>query len=461
LHPHPCKFMSKGSNPDQYLQRVGNTYYARVRVPRTLEKAIGQTHLRRSLHTSSRVEANLKKHAVVGEMKAQLVSLQKDPAGGQFRFSFEAARIHRDQLVAAKDRDDDREELVLIDAAVDGAEQIERLYGSERANRWYRAATTTTDTLSDLMDKWLSVSDYKASTNSGHRKALAEVLAFLKNDHAVPSDVTRKVALKYLDDDLTKRGLSYNTLRDRLASLGGFWKWMQSRDAVPPGINPWTGHKLSKQAHKGRGEAKRTYTDEEFVKLLQGDDRVTKWPTYPCLRDLVVLGLYTGARLDSLCSLTADRVELQMGVAVLSIKGDKSKAGTRPVGVTNPAALKVIERRAKGLKGTALLFPELSQGGYDKKLSSSSSKAYGRYRRACGVPDGTDFHSFRRNVVTVLEAAGVHQVAIARFVGHKVGTMAADVYSQGGTKQNAIETSRKIKYSREVEAAVAALVAAS
>ena len=35
---------TKRGNPDQYLQKVGGTYYARVRA-RTLEKYTGQTHI--------------------------------------------------------------------------------------------------------------------------------------------------------------------------------------------------------------------------------------------------------------------------------------------------------------------------------------------------------------------------------------------------------------------------------
>jgi hypothetical protein len=69
------------------------------------------------------------------------------------------------------------------------------------------------------------------------------------------------------------------------------------------------------------------------------------------------------------------------------------------------------------------------------------------------VPDGTDFHSFRRNVITVLEAAGVGQVPISRYVGHKVGTLAGDTYSQGGNKANAAETSKHIRFGAKVEAA--------
>lgn len=115
-------------NPDQYLQRVGNTYYARVRVPRTLEKLVGQTHIRRSLKTSSRADANLRKHAAVSEMKAELAELRKAPPGqGEVGFTFaeaRAVRVQLEQLRAAGEHDTaDTHELV----AADRAEGLERL----------------------------------------------------------------------------------------------------------------------------------------------------------------------------------------------------------------------------------------------------------------------------------------------------------------------------------------------
>jgi site-specific recombinase XerD len=145
--------------------------------------------------------------------------------------------------------------------------------------------------------------------NPGHRKALSEVLAFIGNEHATPSDITRKVALSYIDTTLTQRGLAHTTLRDKLVSLGGFWAWMASREAVATGVNPWTGHKLSRQRNKGTRPAKRSYTDAELLKLLAGNDKVKGWPTYSYLPDLMVLGLFTGAREEEICSLTANAVE--------------------------------------------------------------------------------------------------------------------------------------------------------
>lgn len=443
--------VTRRGNPDQYLQKVGGTYYARVRVPRTLEKYTGQTHIRRTLATGDRIEANRKKHAVVAAIKAELEKMRTTPKppSGDHGISFAEARVWREELKKLEAVGKHNEAAAVGMLLSEKAEQVEALYGHEKAKKWYRAASTDIEELSSLMDNWMSVSDYKASTKAGHRKALAEVLGFLRDPHAIPADVTRKVAISYIDNELTQRGLAHTTIRDRLVSLGGFWSWMASRNAVPDGVNPWTNHKISKQRNKGSRPPKRAYTDDELIRLLKGNDQVRSWPTYSYLPDLIILGLYTGAREEELCSLLADDIEMHRDHAVIHIKGSKTKAGIRFVGVVHPAPLAVLKKRAKG---GGQLFPELKAGGLDDKLSSSAVKAFGRYRRACEVPDGTDFHSFRRNVITALEAAGVNQVAIARFVGHKVGTMAADVYSAGGSKEAAVETARKVLFSASVVA---------
>jgi integrase len=453
------------SKADTYLHRptgIAGTWYARVTVPRTLVKYVGQTHIRRSLKTTDRAEANRRKHAVVGEIKAELERLRRAPEDDKRRgISFAEAEAWREQLKAAEgDRlDHNGKHAVLHGLLMDRAWELQALHGDEMASRWLKAAVapSTEGTLAGLMDTWLKVSEFKASTNSAHRKALAEVLAYLKNDHAVPADVTLLLAVAYIDNDLTQRRLAHNTIRDRLVSLGGFWKWMESRGAVSKGSNPWTGHRINKKDNKGRSPPKREYTDDELLRLLAANDRVKKWPTYAYIPDLIVLGMFTGARIESLCALPFERIDQGKDRSVLTIINDKNEAGERLVGVTHPAPLAVLKRRLKGKKAGDMLFPELHPGGYDEKLSASATKAYGRYRRACGVPDGTDFHSLRRNVNTILENAEATQVAIARFVGHKIGTESGDTYSKGAATRNTLATSKKVRYSAKVEKAVIAL----
>lgn len=455
----------KRSGNDTYLHQPpgsGGTWYARVTVPRTLCKQVGQTHIRRSLQTTNKAEANRRKHAVVAAIKAELANRRKAPAKPGLPAAGMTFAVAREWREAFQSLEADGDQYTLENlhlAATDKAEEIERLYGTTRAQQWHRVATRTTENLRELMGRWLDGCEFRESTNMGHRKALAEVLSFMGDQDAHPQDLTDKQALTYIDSDLMKRGLAANTIQDRLVSLGGFWKWMETRNVVPRGLNPWKGHRVSKKQHAGTRPPKRKggFTDSELLHLLGGTAQTRKWPTFAYLPDLMVLGMFSGGRIDSLASLTADRVRAADGGYVVHIENDKTEAGTRPVGFTHPAAVAVLQRRTQGLQGAAQLFPELTPGGADKKLSASASKAFGRYRRACGVADGADFHSFRRNVAGILEEAGFSQGELARFVGHKVGTLAADVYAGPRSATWALEASRNVRFAGPVEAAALAL----
>lgn len=448
-------------NKDTYLHQPrgpGTTFYARVTVPRTLVKVIGSTHLRCSLRTTSKAEANLRKHAEVGRLKQALADMQASKAAGAGTpgLTFADAKALRDHLEAVRVEDDERAE-ELEGIAADHAETLEQLYGTAHAKRWFRTATTNAETLSELMDRWLSGKDVRESTKLGHRKALKEVLAFAKNEHAYPSDIDAALALRFIDNDLTTRGLAANTISDRLVSLGGFWDWMATRNVLPRDRNPWKGHHVSRKQHQGTRPPKRKggFTDDELVRLLVGDDRVKSWPTYAYLPDLIVLGMFTGARLESLAAMTRARVEQLGDGYVVRIENDKNDSGVRPVGITHPAPVGVVKRRLKATTQD-MLFTELRQGGADDKWSASATKAFVRYRRAVLVPDGTDFHSFRRRVMSVMEQAGLLQGEISRFVGHLVGTIAADTYAGPRAATWALEVSRKVRYAPEVEAAALA-----
>ena len=140
------------SSPDQYLKKIGHTWYVSVRVPRTLEKIAGNTHIRRSLQTRDRAEANRRKHALVGQIKAELERMRKVPSSSDaIPITFASARAFRADLIELEEsgREDAKEAIEHL--AIDTAEEIERLHGPEKAKRWYKAATRTADQLSELM----------------------------------------------------------------------------------------------------------------------------------------------------------------------------------------------------------------------------------------------------------------------------------------------------------------------
>ncbi|HQC95143.1 MAG TPA: hypothetical protein PK306_05505 [Aquabacterium sp.] len=453
-------------NPDQYLQQIGGTWYARVRVPRTLEKTVGQSHLRQSLGTGSKAQANRLKHEVVAILKARIQGHRDSPGKPEgARLTLQYAREFRQHLqeLRASNRPEDEEQAsTLEDVAVTLAEEVEAVHGTERAVKFYRAATSEEDSLQDLMGKWLDDSDDKESTKAGHRKALGDLLKFLDNPEARPADITKGTPGRYVDHMKANSGLSAVTLGEKLRSLASLWEWMQAREYVPADRrNPWEGHKFSKTKNPGTRPPKRKggYLPDELVKLLTGTQQARGWPTWSYLPDLMVLGMFTGSRLEKLCDLTAGQVEPCPAGFILHIGAAKKEAAGRLVGVVHPAPVAALRRRLEGRQPGDILFPELSPGGLDDRMGASATKAYGRYRRACGVPDGTDFHSYRRNVIDVLEKARVPSVEIARFVGHKVGVMHSDTYAgQSLGPETTLEVAGRVRYPEEVEAAALAVV---
>ena len=174
----------------------------------------------------------------------------------------------------------------------------------------------------------------------------------------------------------------------------------------------------------------------------------------------MALGLYTGGRIDELCSLRHGDVRFEHGVAYVRIAKSKTKAGVRTIAVAHRIPVGIIRtRHQKKAPANAQLFPELKGGGYDNKLSWRVGQAFRYHRNGRGLTGETDFHSLRRTFVTRLENLGVDQVHIARYVGHSLPTLAFKVYSGGATETTQRATGRAIHYSREVESAVVKFLA--
>jgi integrase len=426
----------------RYLQKVGHTYYARVKVPRTLTPVVGQSHLRVSLHTRDPDEAERRKWRAVAQLKGKLTALRKtgnDPA-------LKKARTYRAQLADLQRAGDHDMVGAVAEFALEDAQQLERDRGTQLAETFLSVAVDGALTVSELSLEWLAATAdrYSKQTSQQHQRAAEELRGWLKGD-VTPLQVSDAVAVRYVEEGLEG---AYATRRRKLNSLVSFWEWMALRAYVPRRANPWRGFRLSKKADAARDD-KRPYSESELLVLLGGS------PKYPGLAHLVILGLLTGARLDELASLRIDDVQPKKDsrgrYLLVSIKRAKTKAGVRSIAVAHPQALAVLSKR---LVGKGNVFPELRPGGYDAKLSWAVSKAFGRYRTGLGLPSAVDFHSTRRTFITTLENLGVDQVRIARYVGHTLPTLAFSLYSGGSSEQTSVQVARTIRYSPAVESSM-------
>lgn len=438
------------NNATRYLQRLGQSWYVRVKVPAKLQEIVGNTHIRKALGTRDLDKANELKWAQVKAIKAYLTRLSRAPVPpGKVDPLHAEAKHYRTAIMEARSAEDDDSAEAAQFLAVDRAKEIERTTGDERrAVEWYQLATAETPLLTELFDTWIKGENYKEQTKKQHRAALDNLLAFLKGDK-LPAAVTADVATDFVEDWLKKSGQSYNTQRRKLNSLVSFWKWLGLRRYVERGFNPWTGFQLSKSRTPKKTPDKRPYSEAELLQLF------AKRPTYEGLADVMVLGLYTGARIEELCALRMRDICVRGDACFVTLRTGKGTTKIRTIAVMHAHPTDVINRRWRNnADQEAQLFPEFKPGGYDGKLSWAVSKAFGRFRDAAGLTREVDFHSFRRTLTTALENIGVDQAAMARYVGHALPTLAFTVYSGGSTEKTNRDVAARIRYSREVEDAV-------
>jgi hypothetical protein len=317
----------------RYLQKIGHSYYVRVKVPARLQPIVGNTHIRKALHTKDLDEANRRKWGYVEAIKAYLNRLQRlDPLNLK-------AQEYREAIRKATDKENYEEVNVLSVVATDEAEELynklKEKVGKgaalERAKEWCELATTTEHTLDELIDEWLSATcDYSEQTKRQHRSVYKEFRGFIGGD-TLPAKVSEEIALTYVEEVIKKSDQAYNTQRRKITALSTFWGWMSSKKYVPRNVNPWKGFKLSKRKTVKQIEDKRPYTAEELVKLFSGR------PQYKGLTDVMVLGLYTGARIDEICSLRQCDIRSNGdGIYFISIRKAKTEAGIRTIAVAHP-----------------------------------------------------------------------------------------------------------------------------
>ncbi|GAB3102334.1 tyrosine-type recombinase/integrase [Lysobacter terrae] len=397
----------------QYLQRLGQSWYLRVKVPATLQGRVGNTHIRRALKTRDLDEAVRRKWTALAQVRSYLDAL--------------AAGL---PSAAAP---------IAINCNRSPARPVQLIANSEER---------PTTGLDALLDRWLESTSSLKTTRFQRRQAYMELRAFLDGDCS-PEAVTDAVAADYVDERLAKSPDSPSTRRRKLSALGAFWEWMATRRFVPRGTNPWKGFRLVAKDHERKKPKKRPYTMQELVQLFSGS------PTYPALREVMALGLYTGARIDELCSLAQGDLRFERNVVYVRIRKSKTDAGARTLAVAHPIPLSILRARLrKRAPSVSQLFPELKGGGYDKKLSWHVGQAFRYHRNKQGLTGETDFHSLRRTFITCLENLGVDQVRIARYVGHQLPTLAFTVYSGGSTETTQRATGKAVHFPRDVEVAV-------
>lgn len=421
-----------------YLRKRGETWWLRLAVPGALRPLLdGKRHIEETLGTKDLRRANEVKHGRIDHWRKEFERLEREAStlhGGpqippHLRHAEEVRVVLRDLPDESDDEgyDPNREGLEgYVTDIAEGLERKEPGQGVAFARHAFRG-----ETLRDAFERFLRDGEHTAGTQANYRQTFDEFMGHLGDPLAAPSDVTRAVAERYVDwlnhkaVSSHKGPLAARTKTERVRRLASLWKGLEARQIVPHGANPWRGHTITgkrKIEKHGTEGMRREHSDAEILQIIEGVNVRSELYNKERVRDLYALGFYTALRLDELCSRKVADIEPLEGRRkgyTIHVRKAKTKAGVRSIPVVHPVPVAILGRLL-GDRKEGLLFPYLTGGGPDNKLSKNAENALSRYRKRLKLPKGVVFHSTRNNFQTRAYELGINRDWIEAYVGHQL-----------------------------------------
>lgn len=408
------------------LELRGRIWYATLLVPQDVRSALGRVRFKQSLGTSNHREASLLAAPHIAHWKA----LIKQARGSTNAVTTEAMRW-RSALSQAPDTDI-HEAWGL--ALSDKVEAIEDSQGFQAAKEFHDIAAGITTPSNQHFDAWKDQIKLVAKTKDQMVKDVGLLVAEFSSLESI-----NKASVRRWVDKLQADSKGDSSVRRILSFCRNYWKYLKKYDAVDKDSAPFDGV-FEAAPKKKRRTTNLPYSPADVVKLWQAATERQRGKAKDAapdtqLAELILLGAYTGARIEELCSVVTSLVTAQS----FKVEDAKTDSGWREVPI-HSAIAPLVERLKESSKDGYLL-SGLTFNKYDDR-SNAIGKRFGRLKTALGFTTAHTFHSFRSTVATQLENAGVPEGVAADIIGHEKPTMTYGLYSGGAdmaTKRAAIE----------------------
>ena len=211
------------------------------------------------------------------------------------------------------------------------------------------------------------------------------------------------------------------TFNRYLKYFNAFYRWILANNAQIT-VNPFEGLRVLEKK-KNIAEGRKAYNPEQLKMLFKfankyGKNDMRYW--------LIMIGRYTGARMNEICQLKAEDITSD----VIHIRGDvlKSDNAKRSIPI-HPKLIQLGIMEWVGKCSEKRLFHEWKP--VKGSFSHSASKWFSRNTpfKLNGKAE-VDFHSLRHTVATELKSAGVASQYAAHILGHSNGNITYDRYGK-------------------------------
>lgn len=426
-----------------HLEKRANRWYAVLTIPEDVRpKFGGKMRFVKSTRTTDKRVAQSRAYALVAEWKDQIAKAQgNDEPGGSF---FDGVLEYRQQLEELRRSNDLQHYEALAGSITNKAEKLDAQGNHEDAQRLASVALGQRTPINPELIEWRNNLHLKQKTAEQMEKDAKRMADYFEVIEAINTESVRewaKVLMAPKEQD--GHGYGVSSVKRSFSAARSVWHHLQETGKAPTDQEPFKlptfvlRQERADNASKARQGSKgwAAFDPASVVRLLhaavdKGDHS---------LADLIVLGMFTGARIEELCSLRTD----ESSPDKLRIIDSKTDAGVRRE-VPVHSKLKPTIKRLLAESKDGYLLSGLTFNKYGDR-SNAIGKRFGRLKAHHGFGPTFVFHSIRKTVITLLEDAGVSENLTADIVGHEKPRITYGLYSGGHSlksKQEAIDLIR-------------------
>lgn len=423
--------MTKKSFKPTHLELRHKTYFALLVVPKDVRHIIGKSKFFETTGTGDLKIAQSLATLKVIKWKAEIASARTKTADPDINSAIELRRMLKTTPTH-----------MVQDVIEAETSRIENEIGPLSAETFNAIATGKRKPMTNFIDEWVK---------NEQRRGLAEkTIAQMKSDvEVLISFLPTSNLLVYEHTNLwikhvTKTAnLSPASVTRIIGSCRNFFKHLKfigevAEDAKEAFIVPKES-KLSKKRNskaQNKTESWLPFTAGDVERLYSEAIIRKDWT----LGQLILIGAYTGARIEEICSLKKEHINLDQ--ESFKITDSKTEAGVRIIPI-HQTLLPVIKEQMT--TSDEYIIPNLTKSKFDDR-SNAIGKRFGRLKTKLGYSKRHVFHSIRKTFTTQLENAGVNENVTADIIGHEKPRMTYGLYSGGTNLEVKREAISKVSY---------------
>lgn len=265
----------------------------------------------------------------------------------------------------------------------------------------------------------------KLSTLSKYIKAVEVFTAHFRCKDFKLHEINRTMVTDWLDK--AKQEKASQTLANYLGCLSQLVALAQNRYHDAPKENVFTAHKLDVRHDR---ESYEPFSGDELDRVVGLLDEEMK--------SVALVGMFTGMRLNEICSLQVDNIKTVEGVWCFEVTEGKTRNAARLVPIHSKLQTLVKQLIQNNHSGFLFYHASITERA-DGKRSTWHTQRFTRAKRKALGEQGTErkvFHSLRGMFISQLDRKGVLEDRVALIVGHERGkTEAFRTYSQGASME--------------------------